>query len=448
MRMPQPPPDLKNIWRDISHQLETIITINTLKPIDYKGRYLHWDKLRRMPPPKGLTSEQYWWLTKMARQSITKPLPFVDKHGANFIYAIPDPAMEMLHQIDQNAAGRISMPELIANENTRDIYLVNSLMEEAINSSQLEGAVTTNEVAKQMLRQKRKPRNRSEWMIFNNYAAMDFVREARNDPLTPDMILDLHEIVTYKTLDKPDGAGRLRYPDEKIMVVDDDGQVLHEPPMAESLSERLESLCEFANKDKYDAFFHPVVKAILLHFVLAYDHPFVDGNGRTARALFYWYMVRRGYWLTEFISISQIIKQGPANYGRAFLYTETDANDVTYFIVHQLKVIVRAIDQLYHYLERKMKELESAAQLIEKTLLKDQLNHRQLNLLDHALRHPMAQYRIKEHQTTHNIVYQTARQDLLGLESLGLLLKIKEGQSFLFLAPSDLKERIAQHKRD
>ena len=58
-------------------------------------------------------------------------------------------------------------------------------------------------------------------------------------------------------------------------------------------------------------FIHPMIRSIILHFWLAYDHPFVDGNGRTARALFYWSMLRHGYWLFEFISISQIILKGP-----------------------------------------------------------------------------------------------------------------------------------------
>src|SRR5205814_10028127 len=57
--------------------------------------------------------------------------------------------------------------------------------------------------------------------------------------------------------------------------------------------------------------FHPMVRSMILHFWLAYDHPFVDGNGRTARALFYWSMLRNGYWMFEYITISKIILSGP-----------------------------------------------------------------------------------------------------------------------------------------
>ena len=59
--------------------------------------------------------------------------------------------------------------------------------------------------------------------------------------------------------------------------------------------------------------------------MLAFIHPFVDGNGRTARSLVYWYMMKKGYWLTEYLSISRIIYRNKAQYEKAFLYTEADA---------------------------------------------------------------------------------------------------------------------------
>ena len=113
-------------------------------------------------------------------------------------------------------------------------------------------------------------------------------------------------------------------------------EIFHDPPPAEQLDERMAAMCDFANGKIPNHFIHPVVRAIILHFWLAYDHPFVDGNGRTARALFYWLMLRNNYWLFEFISISQIIRKAPIKYGRAFLYTETDDNDLTYFILYHL----------------------------------------------------------------------------------------------------------------
>ena len=78
--------------------------------------------------------------------------------------------------------------------------------------------------------------------------------------------------------------------------------------------------------------------------------------------------------------------------------------------------------------------------------MKNKLNHRQLAILDHALRHPAAQYQIKEHQITHQIAYQTARTDLLKLAELGLLLQVKKGLSFMFIDTTDLPERLTREK--
>ena len=187
---------------------------------------------------------------------------------------------------------------------------------------------------------------------------------------------------------------------------------------------------------------HPVVRAIILHFWLAYDHPFVDGNGRTARALFYWSMLRQGYWLFEFISISHILRQAPAKYARAFLYAETDDNDLTYFVVHQADVIHRAICALHEYVGKKAEEVKQSERMLRAW---GHLNHRQTALLAHAMRHPGATYTVWGHQNSHMVVNQTARQDLLGLVAKGLLEQGKRGKARVFWPPVDLRKRIEAH---
>jgi Fic family protein len=369
---------------------------------------------------------------------LLKPLPLRDAAGRPFQYALPDPALELLHGLDKDAAGQILVTEQVASSEMRDRYVINSLMEEAITSSQIEGAATTRVVAKEMLRTGRKPRDRSEQMIFNNYAAMQRIRELKGQ-LTAETVFELHHIVTRSALDDPTAAGRFRRPDERVVVEDADGQVLHTPPPAGQLSSRMAAMCDFANGVTPGYFVHPVARAILLHFWLAHDHPFVDGNGRCARALFYWSMLRSGYWLSEFISISQVIRKAHSAYGRAFLYVETDENDATYFVLYHLDLIRRAIDELQQYLGRKMGEVREAERLLRGS---DELNHRQIALLTHALRHPGGVYTIASHQASHNVVYETARTDLFELQRLGLLELRKRGRAYRFLPTRDLQERM------
>ena len=244
---------------------EKLLSLYRVGAVDEGGRYLHWEKLKYLKPPENMTTKEYWLGTKLARTPLLKKLPFTDKDGQPFKFATPDNVLKMLHRLDKNASGQIKMPEPVTSPGTRDMYLVNSLIEEAINSSQLEGAVTTRKVAKEMLKQNRKPRNHSEQMIFNNYQAMSFIRERVDDDLTPEVVFELHRIVTEKTLDDNASAGKFRN-DDSIVVLDASGEkTLHVPPKVSELDERLDLLCQFANEQESEVFVHPAIRAILLH---------------------------------------------------------------------------------------------------------------------------------------------------------------------------------------
>ncbi|MEK6720647.1 MAG: Fic family protein [Chloroflexota bacterium] len=443
MKPPLAPPSVDSLIANATangdDRLRAILMGGIRPTVD--GKYRHWDTLRQLTPPDGLTREEWWLGIKLARGNIWHELPLTDRDGHNFGYCMPDPAYEMTHVVDRQASGEIAISEVVTSPEMRNRYIVSSLIEEAITSSQLEGASTSRAVAKEMLRSGRPPRDRSERMIVNNYRAMNIVRGWKDEPLIPDRVLQLHRVVTDGTLDNPDAAGRLQRPDEARVRVFDraTGELRHTPPPAEQMPARLEAMCKFANDQPTEGFLHPVIRSILLHFWLAYDHPFEDGNGRTARAIFYWSMLTHGYWLTEFLSISTILKRAPGHYAGAFLYTETDGLDTTYFVLNQLKVICRAIDELHAYLAHKARQVRET----EKLLRQADLNHRQIALLSHALRHPDAEYTFRSHQTSHGVVYQSARTDLLELEQRGLLERRTVGQRFVFRPVTDLAERLA-----
>lgn len=451
MKKPIKPPEEGSIWSGITEEI-FLLFVQQNQPVDDKGRYIHWDKLRYLTPPTGLTSEQWWLSIKQARRALYKPFPLDDLEGKIFKFALPDEIQRQLHWLDRYAAGSIQASEAITNKQSRNTYLIRSLVEEAINSSQLEGASTTRDVAKEMIRQSREPEDLSERMILNNYRAMQFIRDIKEEPLTPAIVFELHRILTEDTLDKPDAAGQFRKEEDDIHVVDETtNEYLHTPPSADELPERLQRLCDFANESAGDennsVFMHPIVRAIGLHFALAYDHPFYDGNGRTARALFYWAMAKDGYWLMEFISISEAIKKAPVQYGRAFLLTETDDNDLTYFLLHQLGVIHQAVESLHAYLDEKAKTVSEVEQALENnSRLKGRLNFRQLALLRHALKNPRFTYVVHEHKQSHGVSYDVARTDLLFMaDTLGLLDKSKKGRQYYFVSPMNLAQRIKKN---
>lgn len=439
------PPDTEVLLADLVESgpeaLIRVLTHPEASKVTARGEYRHWDTIRHLEPPDGLTSEHWWLAIKMTRRRLLKQLPLEDSSGQPFVYMAPDEAQELLHYIDQHASGEVAVSEVVTDdESARRKYLVNSVIEEAIRSSQLEGATTTRRVAKEMIRSGRAPRDRSERMILNNYRAMEFIREDLGDSLTPEGVIELQGILTEGTLDNPDAAGRLQRSDEdRISVWYGDVRV-HVPPPAEQLPERLRAMCDFANGGTIGSgFLHPVVRSVLLHLWLAFDHPFEDGNGRTARALFYWSMRRHGYWLTEYLSISRILRRAPAKYSQAYLLTETDECDATYFLLFHLNVVRRAIEELQEYLRRKMSEVRRFERKLREA---DHFNHRQLTLLQSAVRDQDQRFTFESHKRTHRVSFGTARSDLLDLWQRGLLERRRIGRRYVFFPIESLEETL------
>ena len=433
------PPDVRKVVSSIriGELLEKGQSQEVLKLVRHANdQYLHWHSFRYRPVPKDISHEEVWALIKLGRMANMKSAPFTDKTGKPFAYWVPDCLMMALNKIDRWSGGNIttSRADSLA---PKEQYIIRSLMDEAIASSQIEGAATTRKAAKEMLRTGRRPRDISEQMILNNWETMQFIRENRNVKLTPDLLLEIHSMITAETLEDPKEAGELRTRDD--IVVEYNGKTIHVPPKASELPSRIEALCDFANHNESDNWIHPVIKGAMLHFWLAYDHPFTDGNGRTARALMYHHLLSRDYLLFEYLAISSYILRARAQYVRAYLFTETDSNDLTYFFEYNVKAILSAFEELQKYLDRKQRELAKSNELLKSYR---GLNHRQKSLIYHAIRHPDESLSIQAHQSYHAIVYETARRDLIGLAAKGFLTKTKRGREHVFIAVDKMIEKL------
>lgn len=430
----------ERFWREPERAARALTLIQTISD----PRYYHWEELRHRQPPQGVEPLDWWYALKLKRSMNARTYPELQGFGGRPLTISMIAAMDaQLVQCDRMLAGEIAHLGVPLDAQTRDRYLSSALMEEAIHSSLFEGAVSTREVAKDMLRERRPPINQYEQMIVNNHKAMLRLRELAKEPLTVEAVLNLHGILVDGTLKDPGQAGRIQSPaDERIVVWDHNSRsAVHAPPPAEELPGRMQRLVAFANGTDIegDRYTHPVLRSILLHFQLAFDHPFADGNGRTARALFYWSMLRSGYWLAEFISISRLIYQQPEPYRRAFLFVESDPQDATYFVRQQLGLIRSAIDELHGYVDRKRRELDAMRSLVRR---RDDLNNRQLALLDHALRHPDAAYTHESHATSNRLSIMAARSDLQSLVAARLLTQEKHGKKFVYRPVPKLEAKL------
>lgn len=371
--------------------------------------YLYWDKVKYKQ--SSCTPEQLWASVKTFRRLRYSQIRF-DKH--EFRFMITDTMQRLLHEFDLHIGGNLSSNVGIA-ESDKTKFMVNSIMEEAISSSQIEGAITTRKKAKEMIRQEKKPKNKSEQMIMNNFITMKHIVQYKHEALTPEGILEIHQLITKQTLNDKFDEGRFRIDDE-VHVVNYNSEVVHTPPPHHEIDSLIENLCAFFNKDS-EPFIHPIVKACAIHFIIAWVHPFADGNGRTARALFYWYMLHQGYWLTEFLSISRIIQDTKTQYEKAYLYTETDENDIGYFIHYHLKTMDKAFVALKEYISRKQREVSQAANFMRISGVNDRMAQLLKIIYDDSDR----VLSTKEVENLFNISGFTARMDLKALTELGYL---------------------------
>ncbi len=377
--------------------------------------YEYWDTVKYKQLPEGLSAKDLWCTVVADR--LKSALTAWNKYAIHF--SLTNKMQKACHEFDMNFGGSWESSSLIP-ENHKERYLLSSLMEEAISSSQMEGAATTRKVAKDMLRKKMAPKDKSQQMIFNNYQTIQFIVANKHKPLTTELLMHIHRLMTDKTLENADDAGRFRQSDDVVVENSITHEVVHTPPPFEDLPQFMEDLCKFFNTEDQRPFIHPIIKGIIIHFMIAYMHPFVDGNGRTARALFYWYMLKQGYWLTEYLSISRVIYRSKKSYEKAFLYAEADGNDIGYFIAYNIKVLELAFKDLQNYLKRKMRERKRASSFLH---IAD-INERQAEIIKIYYDNPKEMLTVKDLQSRFLITPTTAKSDIIGLLDLGILTEV------------------------
>ncbi|WOD44675.1 Fic family protein [Hwangdonia lutea] len=385
-----------------------------------ENEYLYWDSVKYLKY-KNAVPEDIWQNVKFKRSLNSKNITIKSAHLKKSIWAsynVNEFLQKKLHYLDFNFGAGLQKEKLLSDIDKQS-YLNNALMEESIFSSMIEGATTTRVKAKDMLRKNKKPKNKSEQMILNNYKTIQYISEHQDDNISVEKLYDIHRLVTENTLEV-ENVGVFRNTNEVHVMNEITGEIVHTPPKFEELDALMQSFCEFFNNNPKEDFIHPIVKASILHFLMGYIHPFVDGNGRTARAIFYWYLLKNGYWLTEYLSISRVIMKTKVQYEKAYLYTEIDDMDVTYFIHYQVKVLMRAFEELKTYVAKKKKEQSK----LSKYLKLDGINERQATILQKIEDDNNRFFTVKEIENTFNITNQTARTDIEELVDRKFLKKI------------------------
>lgn len=375
------------------------------------------DVMYRLESP--ITIDEFWPTLLSFRKKNSTILSLTDQNNNQLWFVLTEFIKKRLEVIDNQATENFFDK---VDEKIQKSVILNALIDEAFNSSVIEGAFSTKKKTRELVEQKTVPNNKSEQMIYNNYKALDFILENLNKPINEDLILSVYKIVVDKTLDNED-----KYRDGMVYVWDlNSQQPIYTPPNHIEVQPLMNKLIEFINREDE---LHPIVKSCIIHFYFVYIHPFFDGNGRTARAISYMYLLKKGYNFFKFFSISTVVKEHKGKYYKALKDTEDYDSDLTYFIYFYVEMIVDSIVRIINQFEK-----EYLRKIIETYLLNLGINlsKRQKRAINHFIRVDKNFTDIEEYKKRSKITYETARTDLNQLVQLGIFSKLKEGKKYIF----------------
>lgn len=381
----------------------------------------YWTRERLRHYLAGMSLEPVWEEVERVRASSAQILPLVDERGRAYRVWTTSRVLASIHGVDRHGADSMFRA---ADPAARQRNVAESLVQEAFHSSKIEGAVTTLDKARELAAGKASPSSRSERMVLNNYRAMQRLLGWRSRPLAWEDVAELHGVITEGAYEGRDGtAGRLRAGDSVRVVDRATDEVVHVPPPAADLPRMIDALVRYmgeatAAPESRGDFVHPLVRASAVHYYLAYLHPFYDGNGRIARALFYHLMLRAGYDSFQYLSVSSVIDRRRGQYYRAFREVEASPHDLTYFVLFSCAAAETAVEALR---ERVLAEFGAGAVLERLRERRVFLSDRQQAWLRRALRAPQRPFAIQDLQRAMRVSYPTAREDVLDLVAKGLV---------------------------
>ncbi|NUU52697.1 Fic family protein [Paenibacillus taichungensis] len=323
-------------------------------------------------------------------------------------------------------AAQYDIPDVVKHITNWEDKSHEMIIDEAFNSSVIEGAVSTRKRTSEMLKKREKPKNHSELMIYNNYEAMIYILEKTDEPLSEETFVKLHKIITEQTLSEEDITEKYRDDDVEVKDMSNNRSIYHAPP-AKDVQWMMDDLFKFINEDTPEL--HPIIKACIIHFYLVYIHPFFDGNGRTTRAFTVLYLLKHGFNFFKYLSISTAIRKEKSKYYKAIEDCEKHPTDLTYFIKNQIELMQNGIKDLLKDLRMEISKFIINKWFDRKGIV---LSARQMKEIYSFAKKKNNYTSIEEYRKKYKVSYETARRDLASLNDLDLFKKVKISRKFVY----------------
>ena len=402
--------------------------------------HLNWEEFQAMPAPQSMSREAAWELMRLLNRSIGIEIPVPDLDGNDYWYHRTHQIADSIAQIQCLCRADSSLyRRLTATRNTA--ILVRSRIDETIAAARLDGLAVSVEHYEEMLRTERAPRTDNERLVYNTLGALDQLEQLRNEPFSHELLMYLQNLVTEGV-----DIDALVHAERRLGTVSfeyESGRT------AEHAATQTKYICDYVNHVSGDIHDHAVFRALLLPDLFRFYQPLPSVNSQVGRLAFRLYTIKTGLPVLGLLPLSQtrldwedgklgstFVSQGPAQYAEGRKSNGVDFTDYATLSVQLAQVALLDLSWKLHELERKDEELR---ELLQRD---PEINHRQRSILGRALRNPQAEFRIAYHKTTHNVVYATARADLLELVEKGYLVAGKKGRAMVFRPREGLREFI------
>lgn len=398
-------------------------------------RYLAEEELRHRVPygTESIKWEETWQKIMSMRKLGAVPM-FLGALDIKFWYFPADSINRKISEIER--LGTKLYDKISTDKIFMQSFLVDAEVEEAISSAIYEGANTTRAKAKQLIESGKRPATKDDWMLLNNLEALEWIKENKTSQVSLDLILRIHQLVTKNTLSGADSAYCGKFRDDSVFVNNALGKIVHEGIDFKKIKNALVEVIK--NVTSHPRYIHPLIRGILLHYFVAYIHPFFDGNGRTARTLFYFKSMKHDLKFVELLSISAHLKNSGNQYEKAFEKVRQHEWDLTYFIDYCLESLLAALKIVEGKVEYLLK-INGLKEIFD-------FNDNQIGLLQKLA---LNKYRVVTIETyAHEIgkSREVARQDLKGLVAKQLMREEKAGKKFIYRVETSKLKEIVQNK--
>lgn len=278
---------------------------------------VHLKKLKYKYPQANLSE-----FIALLQDGFYRSLPLHDFHGNPVVY------LENAAQLRLSAAKILLTPQ-----NSAQLYGTQAMEREILSTFTIEQIDTSRSSVRRIL-SGYAPTNEREQRIYGMKRGLEFIADPSNK-INEETIYQLYQMVIGAFLPKEDQLlpGQ-RYRHDHVYIVGD--KLEHTGLPWNKLAGYMEQLVAFIQQDSS---INDLWKAALIHFYLAYLHPYFDGNGRMARLLHLWYLVQQGYSSALFVPLSEYIERSRKKYYDAFSLVEQNARisgvlDVTPFLLY------------------------------------------------------------------------------------------------------------------